>query len=159
MAIDSKALKRLIEKELQGISDTRVVAHIRAMLVEPSILLEDWADREVELQYSTWLLLKDPNSVVEIVYREWPKFPWGLTGVSNGKRQSPDWFRTFLDPFFESLASVELPIWRVFRIEPDKTRTPITEPGAWDATWAQVYELRKSDPKAYECGHSIAYER
>jgi hypothetical protein len=70
------------------------------------------------------------------------------------------WYTIFLDAFFESFASIELPIWRVFRIGPDRIRTPITEEGTWEATWARVYYLRNSDPAGrYDCEHSIAYGR
>lgn len=158
MAINAEAIKLVIENELASISDARVVAHIRGMLVELYIEPNDWDSGDAGQQY--WMVLKDPNSVVEIVYCERPDFPWGLVGAYRGARRSHDWFGTFLEAFFESLASVELQIWRVYRVEPDKGRTPITDPGEWDATWARIYELRSSDPaNRYECDHDYRWSR
>jgi hypothetical protein len=151
----AETIALLIENELTTISDPRVVAYIRSILVEPHIA--DYGQ-----QYPCWTVLKDPNSVVEIAYCDdgfEPKFPWGLVGGVSMKTIY-DGYTKFLEAFFESLASVELPVWRVFRVEPDKTRAPITDPGEWDAAWARVYELRSSDPTGrYECGHSVEYGR
>jgi hypothetical protein len=68
------------------------------------------------------------------------------------------WYSSFLDAFFESFACVELPIWMVFRVEPDGARIPVTGEGAWQATWDRIYDLRSRDPtKRYECDHSVEY--
>jgi hypothetical protein len=70
------------------------------------------------------------------------------------------WFTTFLYAFFESFACVELPIWKVIRVEADGSRTHFTDEAAWDETWRRISELRTHDPSGrYECGHSIAYRR
>lgn len=167
MPIDTETLKTLIAKEISSISDSRVVTHIRGMLVEPYVVLHDWDYGEPGQQYPCWMVLEDPRSRAEIAYCEYgfgPRCPWGLVGpVSRtGRNIGMDsaWYTIFLDAFFESFASIELPIWRVFRIGPDRIRTPITEEGTWEATWARVYYLRNSDPAGrYDCEHSIAYGR
>lgn len=165
MAIDSETIKSLIDSELASVSDALVVQHIRGILVEPYVLLHDWDYGERGQQYPCWMVLEDPATGAEIGYCEYgfgPKWPWGLLGPGSGRSMGSNnnWYQTFLEPFFESFASTTLPIWRVFRIESDRTRTPITDPGDWDATWARVYELRKSDPtKGYECSHSVTYGR
>lgn len=67
------------------------------------------------------------------------------------------WFVTFLAASFESAASVALPIWKVIRVEADGARIPLTDEGAWDATWHRISELRACDPThRYECGHGIS---
>src|SRR5262245_34905617 len=50
------------------------------------------------------------------------------------------WFTTFLDAFVESVACVELPIWKVIKVEADGSRTHLTDEDAWDATWRRIYK-------------------
>jgi hypothetical protein len=107
--------------------------------------------------------IEDAPSGGEIAYCEYgfgPHSPWGL--VSSGKHQSmgmdSGWFKTFLDAFLGSRASIELPIWRVFGEEPDGKRIPVTDEGAWEATWSRISDLRSRDPsKRYHCDHSVDY--
>jgi hypothetical protein len=62
--------------------------------------------------------------------------------------------------FFYSFAATELPIWKVVRVESDGTRTPLTDEGAWDATWLRISELRAHDPVGrYACDHSTKYSK
>src|SRR5688500_3389090 len=68
VAINAEAIRLLIENELASISEAHVVAHIRGMLVEPHIEPHGWdtgGTGDTGQQY--WMVLKDPNSVVEIV--------------------------------------------------------------------------------------------
>jgi hypothetical protein len=163
MPVTARVLKSLIESELASVSDARVVQHIRRMLVEPYVVLRSWDCGEPGQQYPCWFMLRDERSGGEIAYCEYgfgPRCPWGL--VSSGQHHSmgmdSGWYTTFLEAFFESFASVELPIWKVIRIEADGARTPLTDEGAWDATWRRVSELRTRDPTGrYECGHSIGF--
>ena len=146
MPIDAKNLKILIEGELATLSDDRVIAHIRSMLIEPYVLLRYWDYGEPGQQYPCWMVLRDDHSGGEVAYCEYgfgPRCPWGL--VSSGsepKYQSmgmdSGWFTSFLDAFFDSFACLELPIWRVFRTEPDGTRTAVTDEGAWEPTWSLI---------------------
>jgi hypothetical protein len=166
MPVSVEFLKALIERELATVSDARVTAHIRRLLVEPHPILFSWDYGEPGQQYPCWMVLNDARSDGEIAYCEYgfgPRTPWGLVDSRREHRtmgMDSGWFMTFLDGFFESVACVELPIWRVFRHEPDGTRTPLTSEGEWRATWICVDNLRSSDPtKRYDCGHSVNYGR
>ena len=156
-------LKQLIDVELESLTDVRVTTQVRGMLVEPHIVQLDWDYGERGQQYPGWIVLKDARHGLEIVYCKHgfgPRCPWGLTGSSkDGRPMGMDcgWFTTFLGAFFNSCAD-ELPIWRVFMIAPDGTRTALTEEGEWNATWSRVHDLRRGNPeKRYDCGHSIVY--
>jgi hypothetical protein len=88
-----------------------------------------------------------------------PECPWGL--VSSGEDESmgmdSGWFPTFMEAYFDSFACTTLPIWRVFKVEADGAKAPLTAEGDWDATWREVMRLRESDPsRRYDCGHSIS---
>jgi hypothetical protein len=83
------------------------------------------------------MVLRDEHSGGEVAYCEYgfgPDCPWGLVS-SRGEAEyqsmgmDSGWFKTFLDAFFESMACVELPIWRAFRVELDGKRTPVTDQG------------------------------
>jgi hypothetical protein len=166
MLIDADTLRTLIESELANVSDARVIEHIRGMLVEPNVVLRSWDYGEPGQKYPCWMVLKDASrSGGAIAYCEYgfgPRCPWGL--VSSGddvKDQSmgmdSGWFTTFLDAFFESVASIDLAIWRVFEVKPGGARTPLTDEGTWEATWKRIADLRSSHPATrYDCGHSIS---
>ena len=166
MSVTARVLETLIESELAGASDARVVRHIRGMLVEPHVVLCNWNYGEADQQYPCWFVLKDAQSSGEIAYCEYgfgPRCPWGLVSSADEEQHrsmgmDSGWFATFLDAFFESVACVELPIWRVIKVEADGTRTHLTEEDAWTATWRRICELRTHDPTGrYECGHTITY--
>jgi len=166
MPISAEILKPLVESELSTLSDARVIAHIRARLVEPHPVLCLWDYGEPGQQYPCCFVLSDAKSGGEVAYCEHgfgPRAPWGLVdSTSEGRHMGMDsgWFTTFLDAFFESTACVELPIWRVFRGEPDGTRIPVTAEDGWENTWVRIYGLRSSDPtRRYHCGHSVNYGR
>jgi len=168
MPITASVLGTLIENELAGLSDPRVVQHVRGMLVEPHVVLLDWDYGNPGEQYPCWIVLGDSQSANEIAYCEYgfgPRCPWGLVTYQREKEvrsmgMDSGWFTSFLDAFFESNASAELPIWKAIKVEADGTRTPLTEEGAWDTTWRCIFELRARDPTGhYECGHSISSEK
>jgi hypothetical protein len=133
MPVSAEILNALIENELAILSDARVTAHIRGLLVKPYPILRSWDYGEPGQQYPCWMVLSDDRSGGEIAYCEHgfgPRTPWGLVSSSCEHRSmgmDSGWFTTFLDAFFESIACVELPIWRVFREEPDGTRIPVTQ--------------------------------
>jgi hypothetical protein len=166
MSTDAEALRHLIEAELASVSDHRVLAHVREMLVEPHMVMLGWDYGEPGQRYPCWIVLRDAHSGAKIAYCEFgfgPRCPWGLVCFSPTDQHmgmDSGWFTTFLDAFFDSFACVALPIWRVFRTEPDGARVALTNEDAWDATWSRVYDLRKDDPATrYDCGHSIDYRR
>jgi hypothetical protein len=161
MPVDAELLKSLIERELAHVSDERVLAHIRSLLVEPKCVHLDWDYGQPGERYPCWEVLN-----AHIVYCEsgfGPRCPWGL--VLLGGEELPSmgmdsgWFPTFMEAYFDSFPVTDLPIWRVFRTTGSKAREPVTEEDSWDATWKRVYELRESDPASrYDCDHSISYE-
>jgi hypothetical protein len=166
MPIDRNGIKELIERELSTVSDNRVVSHIRGMLIEPYMILRAWDYGENGQQYPCWMVLKDLTSSGEIAYCEFgfgPKCPWGL--VSSGEAlenrsmgMDSGWFTSFLDAFFDSCASIDLPIWKVFNGELPWPGTPLTDEGTWKDTWKEVEELKKTNPQGrYFAHHSIAY--
>jgi len=163
MTVDAQSLKLLIEAELIRVHDTRVVAHIRTMLIEPHAILRGWDYGRRGQQYLCWMVLKDTATGAEVGYCEdgfGPKNPWGLVGSGEDKSMGMDsgWFPSFMEAYFESFAPTTLPIWRVFRTEPNGTKAPLTAENSWDATWREVMRLREIDPaRRYDCEHSISY--
>jgi hypothetical protein len=63
MPIDAKNLKILIEGELATLSDDRVIAHIRSMLIEPYVLLRYWDYGEPGQQYPCWMVLRTLRTI------------------------------------------------------------------------------------------------
>jgi hypothetical protein len=169
MQINAKRLSELIEQELANVSDTRIVRHIRGLLVIPKIEFRDWDYCSPGQQYPCWIVLSDAeNSNTAIGYCEYgfgPRCPWGLLYCGDDpKHQSmgmdTGWFPTFLEAFFGSFAAVPLPVWRVFRVADDGIPTPLTDEGTWEATCERTLELRSADPtNIYYCGQSITAAR
>jgi len=169
MSVDAIGLQELIERELVQVTDARVVAHICGLLVEPKLMMRDWAYGEPGQQYPCWTVFEHDASDTTIVYCEsgfGPRCPWGLVWSGDEKRKyfpmgmDSGWYPRFLDAYFESFAATELPIWRVFRTDASGTRELLTEEGSWEAAWQQVYARRGADPACrYDCDHSVAYGR
>jgi hypothetical protein len=166
MTIDSDTLKKLIERELEYLSDARVTAHVRGLLVEPKVVMRGWDYGTPGEEYPCWQILSDDGSDFGIAYCEFgfgPRNPWGLVGSLGGDPGSMGmdsaWFPTLLDAYFESSAATLLPIWRVFRTGSSGIREAITDENSWETTWKQVYESREVDPASrYDCDHAIAYK-
>jgi hypothetical protein len=169
MSVDADSLKGLIERELELVSDARVVAHIRGLPVEPKVVMRDWNYGKPGEQYPCWSVLAHTASNTGISYCEYgfgPRCPWGLVwlGSEHPKHLSigmdSGWFSRFMDAYFNSFASTDLVIWRVFEADSSGVREPITGEDTWERTWKQIDDLRESDPASrYDCGHSIAYTR
>jgi hypothetical protein len=168
MTINPQALKALIDAELSLLKDIRVVAHIRALLVEPTPVMRDWDYGREGEQFPCWSVLEHSASNTGIAYCEngfGPRSPWGLVSLESHQLARAigmdcSWYTTFLQAYFESKAATELAIWRVFRTDATGLRQPITNEGEWEKTWSQVMTLRKSDPaNRYNCSTSILYER
>jgi len=157
-------LHALVEKELEGIRDTRVVKHIRSLLVEPQVFLRPWDYGAEGEAYPCWSVLDHVKSSSGIGYCEFgfgPACPWGLVELPGSADLSlgmdSGWFATFTDAFFDSAAATDLPIWRVFKqgAGPYPGVALTTEAG-WDSTWEKVYALRATDPDdRYHCAQDI----
>jgi hypothetical protein len=163
MSIDAQKLKAMVDAELAEFSDSRVVAHIRSLLVEPTIVMRRWDYGREGEQYPCWDTLRHPISKTGIAYCEYgfgPRNPWGLVDLEGDYTSigmDCGWFSKFLQAFFESHAASDLPIWRVFKETTTGEMHPISDEGEWDATWAKVMTLRESDPAGrYHCWTSLA---
>jgi hypothetical protein len=169
MQVDAEKLNEFVKRELAAVSDAHVVEHIRELLVSPNIVLRDWDYGPPGQQYPCWIVLNDTEgSDTAIGYCEYgfgPRCPWGLLYCGDNPRNQSmgmdsGWFPTFLEAFFNSFAAARLPIWRVFKVARDGTRTPLTDEGPSQDTWKRIEALRSRDPTArYDCGHSISYGR
>ena len=170
MAIDAAALKVLIERELERVSDDRIVAFIRRLLVEPDPVPRDWDYGEPGQQFVCWTVLDDSaGSDTGIAYCDQgfgPRCPWGLVSISKGRGapggsigMDSGWLPTFLDAFFESMAATELPHWRVFQRAPDGSLSALTGEIGWTAAWEQCKALSAENPTGrYDVDCDLAIE-
>lgn len=169
MTIDAQTLTAMIERELAMTSDARVTAHVRALLVEPTITMRRWDYGREGERYACWTVLRHPASNTGIAFCEQgfgPRSPWGLVFLEGDEARTSigmdcSWYTTFLQTFFESRAASEMPIWRIFKADPvTREMQAISDEGAWDATWAEIARLREADTASqYHCWTSVQYER
>lgn len=102
MPIDAATLRTLIENELTGRYDARVIAQVRGALVEPYVVHRTWPFREPG-HYPSWTVLEDQRSERAIAYRDDWHRQWGIVGSGTnadpGMGDDSNWFSTFLDAF------------------------------------------------------------
>ncbi len=167
MAITPAEIQSLIEREMSLLQDVRIVAYIKKLLIEPILVMREWDYGDTEQTYPCWTVLSHVESNSGIAYCEFgfgPRSPWGLIGLS-GENMSigmdSGWFISFIQAYFDSFASADLPIWRVFKYNKDsESEVALTEESDWDSTWKEVYRLRSFDPDGrYNCSHSIQFSR
>jgi hypothetical protein len=102
-------------------------------------------------EYPCWVVLDHEASGTGIAYSEYgfgPRRPWGLVFTADtDERRSmgmdSGWFPTFLEAFFESWASAELPVWQVFEAT---VGAALTEPMSSTAAWKRHEELQAAHP-------------
>jgi hypothetical protein len=164
VSITAESLIARIEEELAALNDCRVITHIRGLMVAPEPQMRAWDYGKADEAYPCWLVLAQKCQNTGIAYCEsgfGPRTPWGLLFLEGTEHMSMGmdcgWFARFLDAYFESPASSELPIWRVFqRAGNDFPGTPITDEDSWDATWAKVMRLRSEQPDVrFDCSQSV----
>ena len=164
MTITPNKIRSLIETELSALHDARIVSHIQTLLVEPTVILRDWDYGNRGQTYPCWAVLDHISSNSGIAYCEFgfgPQNPWGLVSLPGASHMSigmdSGWFDSFLDAYFDSFASTDLPIWRVFKQEANiYPGVALAEESDWDSTWAEVYRLRAADPNIrYHCTQGI----
>jgi hypothetical protein len=167
MSITPSKICSLVEDELARLDDQRALRHIRSLLVEPTAVMREWDYGAEGEAYPCWAVLDHIRSNTGIAYCEsgfGPRSPWGLVKLSGSSHMSigmdSGWFVSFLDAYFESMAAIELPIWRVFKQGGGAyPSVPITEESDWDSTWKRVHEFREADKSGgYYCSQSV-YER
>lgn len=156
-------LRSLIEAELAELSDARVLAYVRGLLVEPRVELRDWDYGSPGQQYPCWIVLEDAPTDTAVAYCEsgfGPKAPWGLFGL-NGEPGQPKpsmgmdsaWMTSFLDVFFDSMAATKLPIWRV---QVHGASVFVSDEMSWQDAWRERDRLQAENPAtAYGVGHGI----
>jgi hypothetical protein len=158
-----ESITALLELELSALSDSRVVDHIRSLLVTPKCQSRPWDYGQPGEEFPCWLVLEHLVSNTAIAYCEQgfgPEMPWGLlflTGKHMSMGMDSGWFEHFLEAYFDSQVAPDLPIWRVFQHSgTDYPGTAITPEGSWDVTWAEVLRLRgANDGYRYDCSQSI----
>ncbi|PFH11775.1 hypothetical protein BCF11_4233 [Collimonas sp. PA-H2] len=166
MSVTATEINKLIESELAGIHDAGVVHHIRTLLVTPQSILRDWDFGGIGEKYPCWSILDHEKSGTGIGHCEFgfgPKTPWGLVGLAGHDHMSLgmdcEWFSTFVEAFFDSMAATELPIWRIFKQEGGAyPGIAITGEADWNSTWEKIGRLRAVDPGGrYHCSHDIQF--
>jgi hypothetical protein len=161
MSVTAASLTALIEGELSVVKDSRVTVHIRGLLVPPEPQMRVWDYGKPGEVHPCWIVLAEKSSNTGIAYCEYgfgPAIPWVLLFLQGSEHMSmgmdSGWFDRFLDAYFESPPSTNLPIWRVF--EGNSPGTPVTDEGTWDATWEAVTRLRNERPHLkFSCGQSV----
>lgn len=164
MTIAPGQLLELVNRELDLLKDTRVVNHVRTLLVQPISIVRAWDYGASDEAYPCWSVLEHPKSNTGIAYCEQgfgPASPWGLVFLTGTEHMSigmdSGWYACFLDAYFESQASAELPIWRVYQhTNEDYPGVPLTAEADCDSTWEEVLRLRERNPdKRYHCNQSL----
>ena len=149
----------LIEAELAQLSDPRVLAHIRSLLVPPAVHEREW-DYTPDTLYPCWTVLAHIPSDTGIVYSEQgfgPGCPWGLVFLERNNAIGMDsgWFTNFLEAYFESQAASELPIWRVME-SGEGQGIALTEEASWETTWSEVMRLRaEHEGREFSCVQTL----
>ncbi|MDJ0611928.1 MAG: hypothetical protein QNJ67_23350 [Kiloniellales bacterium] len=165
MVLDAYLVNRLVDSDLERVSEPRVLSHIRDLRVEPKEVMRLWDYGEPGQRFPCWSVFEHKASNTGIAYCEegfGPKHPWGLVFLDGDESQrsigvDTSWFETFLDAYFDSMASCDLAIWCVVKTDASGAQRSLTKQGGWDETWEQVYLFREKDPGSrYDCEHDIA---
>ena len=155
MPVAPSEIRALIDAELANVTDQRIVAHIRSLLVEPRPVERTWLHEQSNRTYTCWSVLEDAGTAIAYCSEgpgpRW-QWHWGLVSLEN-RAMGPDnaWYDTLLEAYFEAFAE-DLPIWRVFKTRPGGNPVAITGEGEWRDIWASVYAFRKADTASrYDC--------
>ncbi len=158
-------VEALTRDDMRALDDARVVAHVPALLVAPPRPLQlAWPYGAAGVTFDAFLVLDHPRSGTGIVHCQQgfgPAHPWGLIFTDRGPLSTgtdDGWYPRFLDAYFESKASADVPIWRVREWQTSRDGAWLSGELPWDEAWAQVAELRASAPHGqHYCDHSIRY--
>jgi len=99
MSVDPARLRKLLEDEIQCISEANLRTRVRSILVEPTLMKCGWDYGQAEETYPCWKVVEQQR--VGIVYREHgfgPSSPWGLIWLRErvpSMGQDSGWFPTF----------------------------------------------------------------
>jgi hypothetical protein len=157
----------LVRDDMRALHDARVAAHVTSLLLAPPRpLLFAWPFGSGGERFDGFLVLDHPPSGTGIAYCRdglGPEAPWALiftTGLGSppSTGRPDESYPRFLDAYFESKASADVPIWRVREWRTSRDGAWVSGELPWDEAWARVAELRASAPHAqYYCDHSVTY--
>ncbi|MEM7005226.1 MAG: hypothetical protein AAF498_05050 [Pseudomonadota bacterium] len=158
MKITPALIQDRILRELDQLSDSRVLNQIHTLIVEPYMVMRDWDYSDKGQQYPCWTVLEHQETNSGLMFCQngfGPQHPWGLMLI-NGEHQSmgmdSNWYNSFMGAYFESRVPTVLPIWIVHEQSGGGESEPISNELSWDAAWEQVEVLRKKNPLyKYDC--------
>jgi hypothetical protein len=107
---DAEKIATLVEREIERITDTMVVARIRQLLVTPRAVRRSWDYGKPGECYTCWVVLEHPESNTAIAFCSegfGPSDPWGLiflSGPHMGIGMDCSWFVSMEQAFRESMA-------------------------------------------------------
>jgi len=138
----SDDIRRLVDLEMELITDLVVQDALKAILVYPSCHIRNWDWGKPGERYPCWMVAEHKESGTGIVYSDFgfgPERPWGLIFLSEpwfGLDSS--WFPNLEEAFCDCHASTPLPIWNVVKKNEDGSTTTI----ATDLSLDEAYEKR-----------------
>ena len=136
---------RLVDFEMEQITDRVVQDALKAILIYPSPHTRNWDWGKHEEKYPCWMIALHEESDTGIAYSDFgfgPEHPWGLVFLSNpwfGLDSS--WFSNLEDAFCDSHAASPLPIWNVIRKNEDERTTVIARDLSLDEAYRKRDEL------------------
>ena len=110
MDLSREVVQDLVERELSGITDSRVIARLRALLVSPYAVEREWYYGLPGQTYICWTVLEHKISNTGIAYCAdgfGPDHPWGLvflTGPRTGIGMDSGWLPTLEQALKETMA-------------------------------------------------------
>ena len=82
--MNAKEISERVERELLGISDSKLVKRIRELLVDPYPVMRAWHYGSPGEQYTVWTVLEHRSSNSGIAFCSQgfgPSNPWGLVSL------------------------------------------------------------------------------
>src|SRR5580692_9044712 len=82
---EAKQIMALVDREMERITDSILLARIRELLVPPYAVERPWDYGAADDQFTCWTVLEHPPSNTGIAYCAQgfgPSFPWGLVFLS-----------------------------------------------------------------------------
>jgi hypothetical protein len=136
MVASFEEMNTIIESQMEQISDPVVRDALKSLLVEPFLQQRKW-DYD-DISYSCWVVADDPKSDTRYIYCEegfGPSSPWGILSISGHEMgMDSSWFQSLERAFYDSFASIPLPIWNVVKRDADDANrivaSSLTDPEA-----------------------------
>jgi hypothetical protein len=144
----SEDIRKLVDFEMERITDLVVQDALKAILVHPSFHIRDWDWGKPGEKYPCWMVAEHKESGTGIVYSDFgfgPERPWGLVFLSDSWfGLDSGWFSNLEDSFCDCHASTSLPIWNVVRKKEDGSTTAIATDLSLDEAFEKRDELNAS---------------